>query len=360
MADFIKSSADFLADFQPPDYLLDGVLQRRFCYSLTARTGVGKTAVAMLLAAHVATGRPLGGLYVAKGSVLYLAGENPTDVQMRWLGLTQEMSLDPEQMDVHFIPGVVRLSESAEAISREIRDKKLELALVIVDTVAAFFEGDNDNDNVQAGVQARALRSMTCLPGGPSVLLLAHPTKRAADDDLIPRGGGAFLNEVDGNIALQKRESLIAASVQGKFRGPEFTPMYFELKAVRHPRLKDTRGRDIPTVIAQSVDEAGKAVLDAAGQRDEDKLLHMLEKHPRASMRTLSMFCGWRSHSKVERLLKTLKEQKLVKKEGRAWVLTAAGQKELNNQEYQQDKPVLPHGTVPPPSNIPLPPLPRH
>lgn len=358
MADFIKSSAEFLQGFQPPDYLLDGVLQRRFCYSLTARTGVGKTAVAMLLAAHVATGRPLGGLHVAKGSVLYLAGENPTDVQMRWLGLAQEMNIDPSTMDVHFIPGVVRLSETAEAISREIRDKKLELALVVVDTVAAFFEGDNDNDNTQAGDQARTLRSMTCLPGGPSVLLLAHPTKRAADDDLIPRGGGAFLNEVDGNIALQKREALIAASVQGKFRGPEFTPMYFELKAVRHPRLKDTRGRDIPTVIAQPVDDAGKAALDAAGQRDEDKLLQMLEKHPRASMRTLGALCGWRSHSKVDRLLKTLQQHKLIKQEGRAWVLTATGQKELNNQEHQQLSPILFHGTPSPTAVMPLPQLP--
>jgi len=76
-ADLIKASSEFVAGFVPPDYLVDGVLQRRFCYSLTAQTGVGKTTVAMMLAAHVATGRSLHGLDVAKGTVLYFAGENP-------------------------------------------------------------------------------------------------------------------------------------------------------------------------------------------------------------------------------------------------------------------------------------------
>jgi len=82
--------------------------------------------------------------------------------------------------------------------------KKLHPTLVVVDTVAAYFEGDDDNDNVQMGNYARLLRSMTKLPGGPCVLALAHPTKRAADDDLIPKGGGPFLNEVDGNVALRR------------------------------------------------------------------------------------------------------------------------------------------------------------
>src|SRR5262245_45675118 len=38
-----QPSSRFVADFVPPDYLIDGLLQRRFCYSLTAPTGAGKT-----------------------------------------------------------------------------------------------------------------------------------------------------------------------------------------------------------------------------------------------------------------------------------------------------------------------------
>jgi hypothetical protein len=41
----MQSSKEFVAGFVPPDYLIDGLLQRRYVYSLTGPTGDGKTAV---------------------------------------------------------------------------------------------------------------------------------------------------------------------------------------------------------------------------------------------------------------------------------------------------------------------------
>ena len=66
-----------------------------------------------------------------------------------------------------------------------------------VDTSATFFELENENDNAQMAAHARLMRSLTTLPGGPVVLVACHPTKSAADDNMIPRGGGAFLAEID-------------------------------------------------------------------------------------------------------------------------------------------------------------------
>jgi hypothetical protein len=74
----IKTSEEFVASLKPPDYLIKGVLQRRFLYSMTAPTGAGKTCIAMRVAAHVAFGLPLLGRPVKQGNVLFLAGENPT------------------------------------------------------------------------------------------------------------------------------------------------------------------------------------------------------------------------------------------------------------------------------------------
>jgi hypothetical protein len=81
----LRSSAQFTGSFVPPDPLISGILQRRFIYALTGHTGRGKTAIALLFAAHVALGRRLGDLDVEKGRVLILAGENPTDAKMRWI-----------------------------------------------------------------------------------------------------------------------------------------------------------------------------------------------------------------------------------------------------------------------------------
>src|SRR5262245_39940036 len=77
------SRAEFLSGFVPPDYLVDGVLQRRFVYTLTAKTGDGKTALALALARMVACSDRLacfGPHTVQKGKVVYFVGENPDDV----------------------------------------------------------------------------------------------------------------------------------------------------------------------------------------------------------------------------------------------------------------------------------------
>ena len=66
----LQSSAEFVEDYMPPDYLIDGWLQRRYVYSFTAPTGSGKTAVALRIAIHVALGLPLAGREVEKGHVL--------------------------------------------------------------------------------------------------------------------------------------------------------------------------------------------------------------------------------------------------------------------------------------------------
>jgi KaiC/GvpD/RAD55 family RecA-like ATPase len=62
--------------------LVEGLLQRRFFYSMTGKTGAGKTAIALLFAALVALERIMDGRQFEGGRVLYLAGENPIDVQL--------------------------------------------------------------------------------------------------------------------------------------------------------------------------------------------------------------------------------------------------------------------------------------
>jgi hypothetical protein len=48
----MQSSAVFVGNYVPPDYLVDGLLQRRYVYSFTGPTGSGKTAIVLRLAAR--------------------------------------------------------------------------------------------------------------------------------------------------------------------------------------------------------------------------------------------------------------------------------------------------------------------
>jgi len=328
----VKSSAEFVAGFVPPDYLIEGILQRRFCYSFTAKTNTGKTGVMLLFAGHVALGRPIGDRDVERGKVLFLSGENPDDVRMRWIAMSQQMDFDIDEIGVYFIPGTFKISEMKKRIGDEV-EAMGKVALVVVDTSAAYFEGNDENDNKQAGDHARRLRGLTELPGGPCVLAACHPPKNAADDNMQPRGGGAFLAEVDGNLTGTRDDSAVAVHWQGKFRGPDFAPLSFLLKTVTHERLKDGKGRLLPTVVASFLSDAAQREMATAARSREDDLLKVLAANPTAPQAELAKLLGWKMRDgqpykvRVQRALEALRNAKLITKSRDGYALTPEGKK---------------------------------
>jgi hypothetical protein len=339
----IQSSAQFVQGFVPPDYLIDGILQRRRFYSFTGKTGSGKTAIALLLAAHVPLGRPIGNREVAQGRVLYLAGENSDDVRMRWIAMAQKMEFDADTINVCFIPDRFKISALYGRILQEIQQGG-EVAFVVVDTTAAYFEGDNANDNVQQIVHAQRLRTLTALPGGPCVLAPAHPTKNATRDNLIPYGGGGFINETDGNLTCWNSDSIVEVHWQGKFRGPDFAPLTFETRTVTHDKLKDTKGRLLPTVIAAPLSEADQQERVTIARTHQDQLLTLLERNGNASHPDLAKRLGWFMSNGdpykmlVRRTLKALADDKLITPDRGGYKLTDKGKKALTADGKTDDQ----------------------
>jgi hypothetical protein len=228
----ILTKREFMSGFVPPDYLIDGVLQRRFVYSLTGQTGTGKTAVAQLIAKRVGSRKEtasFGPYPVDKGNVVYFAGENPDDLRMRMIADDAQSGHDGRDDKISFIPGVFSIPEMRGALETAARNVG-GLDLIIVDTSAAYFLGNEELNNTQMGQHARMLRSLTTLPGGPCVLVLCHPIKHVIDpSQLLPRGGGAFLAEMDGNLTLWKHDEALIELWHNKIRGPGFEPMTFRL-----------------------------------------------------------------------------------------------------------------------------------
>jgi hypothetical protein len=338
----IVSSSEFLAGFVPPDYLIDGLLQRGFLYAFTAPTGTGKTALALLIMALVARGKPLGEYEIEKGRVLYLAGENPDDVRMRWMAMSEHAGFDINNIDVHFLPGVFKLSEIGARIVAEV-EKIGPVALVVIDTSAAYYEGSDENDNVQMGSHARNMRNLLArLPGRPCGLICCHPIKNAAADNLLPRGGGAFIAEVDGNLTAMKSDSLVTLHWQGKFRGPDFAPIPFTLKTVTTAKLKDSKDRLIPTVIAESLTEQEQHAAEASSHNDEDTVLIALLNSETGilSMMAVADACKWLTRSgspnksRVQRAADRLKKSKLVVSDRDGLNLTAKGKKAAEKAKY--------------------------
>ena len=288
----IISSAELVRGFVPPDYHLDGIAQKGFIYSMTAATGTGKTAVLLLIASLTAEGGEMSGREVARGRVVYFAGENPDDVTMRWIGMAHEMGFSLDEIDVHFIKDRFSVPEALAAIRSQVDDLG-GADLVVVDTSAAYFHGTDENGNTELGKHARDLRMLTMLPGRPCVMVACHPTKNATSDNLLPRGGGAFIAEMDGNLTLAKSDGIVKMHWQGKHRGPDFEPLSIELKTITAPRLKDSRGRDIPTVMAKALTKGESGSRAASSRRDEDDVLLQIVGNGALSLYDMASTLNW-------------------------------------------------------------------
>jgi hypothetical protein len=336
----IKSSAEFVAGFVTPEYVVVGLLQRRFFYSLTAPTGHGKTAIMLVLAASTALGTKFAGKETKKARVLYLAAENADDARMRWIALAERMEFDLDTIEVYFVEGRFKLSASLKLLRAEAEKIGGKFGLVIVDTGPTFFEGKEENENKQLGDHAHLLRSLIdTIPGGPCVVAACHPIKNAKADNLSPRGGGAFLNETDGNLTCWKTDSTVELHWQDKFRGPDFAPMYFLIETVTHQDLKDSDGRLIPTVIAKYISEQTKEEIAAATRQNENRVLQLINQNSSLTLATLATAMGWKLYSgepnkmKAKRIVDELKRTKLIKETGISrYKITSEGKKALDGE----------------------------
>jgi hypothetical protein len=343
----LLSSGAFVKTFVPPDYVIVGILLRGYVYAFTAPMSYGKTAVALRFAFHVACGLPLHDREVEKGCVLYFAGENYVDVTMRWIKLCEEMNVDPNDVDVYFMRGAADLSE--DAIRQQIYNEAVQIgrpiSLVIVDTSAAFFTGDNEQDRTQMGKHAVMFRSFTALPGSPAIMILCHPTKNFDPEKMVPAGGGTFLNAIDGNLVCLRAAGSMAVDVywQVKIVGvSDFSPLSFRLVVGHSDKLKDTKGRSLSTVFAEPITDAEREVMDKKADSEQSELLSLMLEKSGLSLAAMAKELGWLYSNgepyktKVRRALKALEAAKLITVKNSIWELTPAGKKAASPRQPPQ------------------------
>lgn len=335
----LQSVETFLSDFVAPDYLIDGIMQRRFVYSFTGQTGHAKTAIALLLAELVSnqdTNASFGTHRVEKGNVVYFVGENPDDVRMRLIGAYSQRHDDPMRDHIWFIPGVFDIAGMMTALSNEIASRIKKADLIIVDTSAAYFLGNEELSNTQMGAHARMLRRLTELPGAPCVFVLCHPIKHAQEPShLLPRGGGAFLAEVDGNLTAWKKRFDLIELHYSKMRGAGFEPISFKLERIDAPKLVDAKGRAIPTIRAVAITEKEEEQGEVMLLTDENVALVTLFDHPGVSLYRISELNNWRNErgevykTRAQRAVEELVKAKppLLRVQRRKFELTDAGRK---------------------------------
>lgn len=328
----IETGADLRRTYKPADFVIDGMFQRRYLCTLTAPAGSGKTPIGQRLAAHIALGWSLCGHNVKQGKVLYLAGENPDDITMRWLGLAEKMKFDPETTPVHFIRKAFSMTEEVVTAVIQEADKTGPYTAIFIDTEAAYYPGDSESNNSERLEYARQQRRLMTISGEPCVIVLSHPVagpKRSSKHFMesggyVPRGGVAYLNEIDGNTYLIRPEGsdYVTLYKHRKFRGPEWAAIKFKLETFHAETVLDAEGRPTSNIMAVPVDP--KTDIDLGGDtptkepygtKDILKALKSLHKDGGVTAKELLYKTGIPSSTFYKALRWLVEQQRIEKNE---------------------------------------------
>jgi hypothetical protein len=321
-------AVQWLDESAPFEWVVDGLIQRGALYAMTAVTNHGKTAIGLLMALCVASAQRFASREVVRGKVLILCGENPDGFRTRLRATMAALDLEREDVSglVTVLPHALPLRNYVEQIKEE-GARCGEFALVLVDTSVSYFTGDSEDDNLQARSHAWDLRALAELPGHPAVIANCHPTKSANKDTLVPRGGGAFVNEIDTNLTVWSDGETAHLHWHLKKRGPDFDPIPFEF----HGKSMEEHGQKVPTVVALPITDQRAHDLKKGRNQDEDRLLYAMLHHPDSNFADWATACGWngeRAKSKVHRVMARLLDDKLVEKSRRGFSLSVKGTNE--------------------------------
>ena len=205
-------------------------------------------------------------------------------------------------------------------------DKVENLKLVVVDSLQAFFEGEDDNSNMSMVDMAQRFRAMAETENAPSVVVLTHPSGKKPDkDNLIPRGGSAFMNEIDGNFTVwAEPDGSQEFAWAGKHRGAHFEPMPFVLEDKEFDHLVDHKGRNLRLKVARRQMIAEQLTAAERVEQREKQMLQLYHDQPQTSTRAMASALGT-SRSTVQRSIEVLTAEKLITRHAKAWKVTAGG-----------------------------------
>jgi hypothetical protein len=189
----------FLTQERKP-WLVNGIIREGSTVFLSGREGTGKSFVALELAYCIAEKKPFYGNNVSQGDVLYVAAERGDAQRERLEALRELKGYDPDSVSFLDYTFMFNVKADVELFHQSVKELGVTPKLIIIDTLRASFEGDENNSwNAQATMDAfKDIKRVY----GATILVIHHVNAFGKS-----RGSSAFIGAADTELYLTESKA---------------------------------------------------------------------------------------------------------------------------------------------------------
>lgn len=230
-------TVDDIKALPPVRYVVDGILPEASLAVGYGASGDFKTFLFLGLANAVSAGVPWHGHKVARGDVIYVAGEGFSGLADRITAWEEE---NGERSRVYIAPHPVRLLDDADVMdfARAIREQQLAPVLIVLDTFNKALLGGDENSQKDVSM-AFAAANLLMREFGCTVLLIHHSLKYGG----TMRGSGVIRNDADVVLEVKRsRGKIVLSSLKARDSEP-FDELAFTPAAVGQSLVMRCDGR---------------------------------------------------------------------------------------------------------------------
>ena len=224
-------------EYQPPEFLIDGLIETDTLGLMFGDPGCGKSFLAVDIGLSVATGTPFHGRDVKAGPVFMIAGEGHNGLARRFAAWSAAKGISLADAPLFKSNRAAQFldAESAAVVAGAVEGlagQHGRPALIIIDTLARNFGGGDENSTSDMGAFIAAVDDLKARFCGCAVLIVHHSGHA---DKTRARGAMALKGALDCEYRVEKTEASICL-VNTKMKDAEPPrDLHFTLRSNHHP-----------------------------------------------------------------------------------------------------------------------------
>lgn len=260
---------------RPIEWLIQGFFEADTLATLYGSPGKGKSFLALDISCCIAKGIPFHGHAVKRGAVFYIAGEGHNGIARRVRAWAQHHGTEmPEHLFISSAPSdlsnALATQELMEAVERLAKQHGVTPTLIVIDTMARNFAGD-ENSAMEVG---NFVRNADCLrrQWNSTVLIVHHSGK---DGEKGARGSSALKGAVDAEYEVTRStdDGLIRLSARKMKDADAPPPLAFELVGTE---VYDSTGAPVGSAALQSAEYSALVPYQKPRGPNQQKVLVVL------------------------------------------------------------------------------------